>query len=206
MKMFEDFIQADYELDQIMNKVMTRIKYWFQDGSFSMSSVLVDQSKSSTPNAAKRSIIANFADAEWYYQLIVRFYVEDLENCDVVIKKYDPANIDQLNGGLPVWTIELTNDKKVKIDDIKEDFIIEKISKQEDNHNENPDENKIETPKESKPQAQQGAQGGIPPAQGGMPPAQQGMPPAQGGMMPAPQGGMPPAQGGMPPAQGAPVF
>lgn len=197
MKMFEDFIQADYELDQIINKVMTRIKYWFQDGSFSMSSVLVDQAKSSTPNAAKRSIIANFADAEWYYQLIVRFYIEDLENCDVVIKKYDPANIDQLNGGMPVWTIELTNSKKVKIDDIKEDFIIEKISKQEDDYNENPDENKIEVPKDNKSQAQgQGSQGGAPPpVQGGM-----GMPPAQGA---PPAQGTPPAQGG---AQNAPIF
>jgi len=199
MKMFEDFIQSDYELDQIMNKVMTRIKYWFQNGSFSMSSVLVDQAKSSTPNAAKRSIIANFADAEFYFQLIVRFYIEDLENCDVIIKKYDPANIDQLNGGMPVWTLELTNDKKVKIDDVKEDFIIEKISKQEDDTKENPDDNKIGVPKESKPQAQ-GAQQ----SQGGM------MPPAQGGMAPPPAQSMPSPQGGgaqpFPSPQGAPAF
>lgn len=173
MKMFEEFMQADYELDQIINKVMGRIKYWFQDGAFSMSSTLLDQSKSSTPNAAKRSIIANFADANFYYQMIVRFYIEDLENCDVIIKRYDPAKIDELNGGQPVWTIELTNDKKVKIDDIKEDFITKKISEKEDDTKENPDDNKIEVPKEPAAQAPAPAPGGAP---GGMPPQS---PPAQ---------------------------
>jgi hypothetical protein len=174
-------------MDQIMNKIMVRIKYWFQNGSFAMSSVMVDQTKSSTPNASKRSIITNFADAEFYYQMIIRFSIEDLENCDVIIKKYDPAKIDELNGGMPIWTIELTNDKKVKVDDVKEDFIIKKISEQNDDISENPDENKIKTPKSEQPQpAQNTPQGGMPPAQGGMPPAQGGMPPAQGGMPPAP--------------------
>ncbi len=182
MKMFEEFMQADYEMDQIIKKVIERITYWFQKGSFSLSSMPVDQSKSSTPNAAKRSIITNFASAEFYFQMIIRFNIEDLENCDVIIKKYDPAKIDETNGGEPIWTLELTNDKQVKIDDIKEDFITEKISKMDDDHSENPDENKIDVPKEK--EAQQPAQG-APPA-GGAPP--------EGGMAPPPGAQMPPAQ------------
>lgn len=190
MKMFEEFMQADYEMDQIIKKIMDRIRYWFQDGSFSLSASPVDSSKSTTPNASKRSIIVNFADAEFYYQMIIKFYIEDLENCDLIIKKYDPNNIDQYNGGQPISQIDLTNDKQVKIDDIKEDFVIQQIDKMNDK-DENPDENKIETPKEKSTQGQPGE---VPPAQGGMaPPAQGGMPPAQGG-------GMPP-----PPAQGAPM-
>jgi hypothetical protein len=193
MKMFEEFMQADYELDQIINKIINRIKYWFQSGSFSMSAVPVDQpTKSSTPNASKRSVIANFADADFYYQLIVRFYIEDLENCDVIIKKYDPAKIDEPNGGQPVWTLELTNDKQVKIDDVKEDFITQKISEMDDKTKENPDENKIEVPKDKQEQAQQPAGAPGAPAPGGMPPP--------GGMAP-----MPGAQG-MPPAQAAAPF
>ncbi len=195
MKMFEEFMQADYELDQIINKVMTRIKYWFQDGTFSMSSLMIDQAKSSTPNAAKRSIITNFADANFYYQMIIRFYIEDLENCDLIIKQYDPSKMDELNGGMPVWTIELTNDKKVKIDEIKEDFITKKISEQEDKHKENPDENKIEVPKEAQAQA--------PPAA----PGAQGAPPAgaqMGGMPPPPAGAQMP--GGAPMSQEPPAF
>lgn len=191
MKMFEEFMQAEYEMEQIMKKIQERIKYWFQDGSFAISSVLVDQSKSSSLNASKRSIIANFADADFYYQLIVRFYLEDLEKCDLILKKYDPTKIDEPNGGEPIWTLELTNDKQVKIDDIKEDFVIQKISEQDDSHKENPDENKIEVPKNKEPQP--GAQGGAPGA------------PAPGGM-PAPGGEAPPAQGAAPfPEAGAPA-
>jgi len=190
MKMFEEFMQADYEMDQIIKKVIERITYWFQKGSFSLSSMPVDQSKSSTPNAAKRSVITNFASAEFYFQMIIRFNIEDLENCDVIIKKYDPAKIDETNGGEPIWTLELTNDKQVKIDDIKEDFITEKISKMDDDHSENPDENKIDVPKEK--EAQQPVQG----APAGAPP--------EGGMAPPPGAQMTGAQ--MPPSTPAAPF
>lgn len=180
MKMFEEFIQADYELDQIIKKIMERIRYWFQDGSFSLSSMPIDQSKSSTPNAAKRSIITDFADSEFYFQMIIRFYVEDLENCDVIIKKYDPSKIDEQHGGEPIWTIELTNDNQIKINDVKEDFIIKEISKMDD-RNENPDENKIKVPKEKE---------GVPSRAEGMPPGTQ-LPPGE--QMPLAQES-PPAQ------------
>jgi len=196
MKMFEEFIQADYELDQIIKKVMERIRYWFQDGSFSLSSMPIDQSKSSTPNAAKRSIITDFADSEFYFQMIIRFYVEDLENCDVIIKKYDPSKIDEQHGGEPIWTIELTNDKQIKINDVKEDFIIKEISKMDD-RSDNPDENKIEVPKEKEgeePAAPPAGAEGMPPG-AQMPPPGEQMPPAQGAPAQAPPPGaqMPPA-------------
>lgn len=204
MKMFEEFMQADYELDQIIKKVKERITYWFQNGSFSMSSAPVDQFTSSP--ASKRSIITNFADADFYYQMIIRFSVEDLENCDVLIKKYDPSKIDEPDGGQPIWTMELTNDKQVKIDDIKEDMIIQKISEMDDNKKENPDENKIDVPKEKEAQQPQqpGAPGAAPGGAPGLPP------PAQAGGAP----GMPPPsqpapafpQGGGAQAGGAPAF
>jgi len=181
--MFEEFMQADYEMDQIIKQVIKRITYWFQDGSFSLSATPVDVSKSTTPNASKRSIITNFADAEFYYQMIIRFYIEDLENCDVIIKKYDTNNIDQAGGGEPIAQIDLTNDKQVKINDVKEDFIISEIDKMNDD-NENPDENKIEVPKDKEPEEAQ---------QPAPPPGEQAPPPE----------GMPPAQAPLPP-QGAP--
>lgn len=200
MKMFEEFVQ-DYEMEKIVNEMMNRIKYWFQEGSFSMSSTKVDQSKSSTPGASKKSIICNFADSEFYYQMIIRFYVEDLENCDVIIKKYDPSRIDEPGGGEPVWIEELTNDKQVKIDDVQENFIMETISKKNDSFKENPDENKIEVPKEKQPQPAQKAQGspgmttpGAAPMPGMMPGGE--VPPAQGAA-PFPEAA-PPPQGGAP--------
>jgi len=198
--MFEEFMQADYELDQIIKKVMNRIRYWFQDGSFSLSANPVDMSKNTTPNSSKRSIIVDFADSEFYYQMIIRFYIEDLKNCDLIIKRYDVDNINQDGGGEPVAQIDLTNDKQVKIDDIKEDFVISQIDKMNDD-SENPDDNKIETPKEKEPsQAQQpqtppgGASGEMPPG-GGAPP--------MGAAQAIPAGGAPPMQTQ---AQGQPVL
>jgi hypothetical protein len=191
MKMFEEFMQSDYEMDQIIKKVKQRITYWFQNGAFSLSAAPVDSTTSSP--SSKRSIVTNFADANFYYQMIMRFAVEDLENCDVIIKKYDPSKIDEAGGGEPIWTIELTNDKQVKIDDVKEDFIIQKISEKDDNTKEDPDENKIEVPKEKQqPQAQQPAAGAP------------GMPPAPGGEMPPTQGAAPFPETGAPPTEGAP--
>ena len=199
IKMFEEFMQPDHELDNIIKQVMTRIQYWFQNGSFSLSSMPVDSSKSSTPNAAKRSIITNFADSEFYFQMIIRFTTEDLENCDLIIKKYDPAKIDEVNGGEPIWTLELTNDKQVKIEEIKEDFVIDKISKKDDDTSENPDENKIETPKEKEAQKPQpGAPGTPAPVGAQMPGGMPGAPP--GAQMPPAQQAAPfPKVGGAPP-------
>jgi hypothetical protein len=181
MKLFEEFMQADYEMDRIIKQLIERINYWFKDGSFSLSSAPIDITKSTTPNASKRAIITNFADAEFYYQLIIKIYIEDLENCDIILKKYDPNKIDEPNGGQPISQIDLTNDKQVKINDIKEDFIIKKISELDDKK-ENPDENKIETPKEKEEKPTQGQQQiGVPP--GSMPPPgaqMSGMPPVQG--------------------------
>jgi len=190
-------MQAEYELDQIMNKVKDRITYWFQNGSFSMSSAPIDSKKSATTGGSQRSITTNFADADFYFQLIIRFTLEDLENCDVIIKKYDPSKIDEPNGGQPIWTVELTNDKQVKIDDIKEDFIIQKISEHDDNTKENPDENKIEVPKDKEKKPAQGAAPAAPGAEGAAP---GGMPPPVQGAAPAfPQPAAPPAQGAAPP-------
>ena len=181
MKMFEEFMQADYEMDQIINKIIERITYWFQDGSFSLSATPVEMTKSTTPNASKRSIIVNFADAEFYYQMIIRFFIEDLENCDLIIKKYDPNNMDQIGGGKPIAQIDLTNDKQIKIDDVKEDFVIQQIDKMNDKK-ENPDENKIEVPKEKEPSQSQSTT--TPPPQlpnGQETPTPQGTPPSPQG-------------------------
>jgi len=192
--MFEEFMQSDYEMDQIIKKIKERIGYWFQNGAFSLSAAPIDSSTSSP--ASKRSIITNFADANFYYQMIIRFSVEDLENCDVIIKKYDPARIDEAGGGQPIWTIELTNDKQVKIDDVKEDFIIQKISEQDDNTKENPDENKIEVPKEKQPQQPQEQPGA--PAPGMPAPGAPGAPPTQAAP-PFPEAGMGTQVQGAPP-------
>jgi len=184
IKLFEEFMQDGSEMNKIMNKEIERISYWFQNGSFSLSSTPIELSKSTTPNASTRSIITKFADSEFFYHMYVIFHIEDLENCEVIIKKYDPSKIDELNGGEPIDHIDLTNDKQIKVNDLKEDLIMKEIDKM-NNKKENPDDNKIEVPKEKQP----------PQAQA---PAAQGTPPT--GEVPPPQT-QAPVQGGSPPAQ-----
>jgi len=181
MKKFEQFTNDSYEMQSILDKLQKRISYWFQSGEFSMRSNLIDTDVPKSTSAARRSIIVNFSDDEFYYQLIIRMNIEDLEHCDVIIKKYDPSQIDIPGGGRPIETLELTNDKKVEINDIKEDFIVKKLSEIED-MKKNPDKNKIEAPKSQSTTPSQGAQQG----------AQQGAPPEAGGgseMATAPAGG-----------------
>lgn len=195
MKLFEEFMNDAYEMQSILDQLKTRINYWFQNGEFAMRSNKVDFDISKSPNSSKKSMVVNFGDTDFYYQMIVRMNIEDLKNCDVIIKKYDPTTIDQNGGGEPIAKIELTNDKKVPVDDLKEDFVIKKLSELEDKK-ENPDENKIEQPEEYKeeiPQGQTSPMQGVPPVQGMSP---QGAPPQgavpQGVPAQSPPQGMPP--------------
>ena len=186
MKLFEEFINDAFEMQNILDKIKKRITYWFQNGEFSLRANQVDMQPSESPNSSKKSIIINFGDSDFYYQIIVRMNIEDLENCDVIIKKYDPTQIEMNGGGEPIDTLELTNDQKVAIDDIQEDFIIRKLGELED-RDKNPDKNKINSPKEKKesePQSPTPAQAQAPappPAQAPAPPPAQAPtpPPAQ---------------------------
>ena len=166
MKLFEEFINADYEMQQILYKLENRIKYWFQNGEFAMSATPVSSDLSSTPNAAKKSIITNFNDSDFYYQMIIKMYIEDLKHCDLIIKKYDPTKIDEIGGGVPIDTLSLTNDKQIEINKIKEDFILKKISDMKTG-DENPDDEKIVVPDEKKEEAPVGAPSGEAPEAGG---------------------------------------
>lgn len=181
MKHFEQFTNDSYEMQSILDKLEKRISYWFQDGEFSMRSNLVDSSSPTSTTSSKRSIVINFSDDEFYYQMILRMNIDDLEKCDVIIKKYDPSQIDLNGGGKPINILELTNDKRVKINDIKEDFIIKKLSEIED-MDKNPDKNKIEPPQ----QPQQPQQPSAPPAGGelgGSPPPMSGSETGEAPMM-----------------------
>lgn len=187
MKLFEEFMNDAYEMQSILDKLQKRIDYWFQNGEFSMRSNQLSMEPSKSPTSSKKSIITNFADSDFYYQLIVRMNIEDLEHCEVILKKYDPAQIDSYGGGKPVGVVELTNDKRVKVNDVKEDFIIKKLSEMDD-EDQDPDKNKIETPKEPAP-----PQPETPPQQPPPPGAQ--APVAQGAGGPMPQGMGAPPQG-----------
>ena len=123
-----------------------------------------------------------------------------MDKCELDIEKYKP-NSDTTKTKKTkeelefIDDIHLTGENKVDVNDIKGEFILDKIAEL-NGKSKNPDKNKIETPKEEEPKETP------PPPEGETPPAQGTQPPAQGGTVaqtpPAqtpPQGG-----GGTPPA------
>jgi hypothetical protein len=195
VKLFEEYINADNDLENIITQLKKRIEYWFTKGEFSVRASKLGSSSSSTASASKKSIIVDFTDDKHYYQMIIRISIEDMDNCDFILKKYDMDSGDEID------TLNLVGEDQPKVDDIKEEFIIDKIREFQEK-NKNPDENEIKQPqpkkKETTPQ-------NVPPQGGQVPPTGQVPPPPQGGQVPPTGQVPPPTQGGggqVPPPQG----
>lgn len=203
LRLFEEFIDADYDMQQILNDLLRRSKSWFEVknvegeeeevGILSKNgATLVDITPSTTSVAMRKSIIVNFKDNEYYYQLILRTNIEKMSECDVILKKY---SLDSYQSGdlEMIDQISLTGEDRVEVNEVKGRFILDKIADL-NKESENPDDREIKVPKEEEETPPEET----PPAQGG----EESPPPAQGG------GELPPAQGGVqgmpPPTQGAP--
>jgi hypothetical protein len=145
LKTYESFIKQD-QLYNIIKQLENRIKYWFgEKGTLSKDMTLTNISVSPTTTYSYRSIIIDFYDDLYVYQTIFLIRSDSDDECEITIKRYEPSSqelIDQI-------------DDNIKIDKIKENYIILKISEFSDK-NENPDKNKIEVKKdEVQPQQQQ---------------------------------------------------
>ena len=181
LKLFEEFMDEDYELSRVMKDLEKRANYWFSEGNLAKDTQLVDIKQSETEISLRKSLIIEFNDNEFYFQLIIRVYLEDMGKCDFILKKYNTEE----NGMNLMDQLSLTGDKKVDVNDIKGEFVLDQIVEL-NGKGKNPDDNDIEIPKTETPtQGEQPPAQGSPP-EGGMPP---GAPPAQGA---PPEGGMPP--------------
>lgn len=203
LKLFEEFIDADYDMQQILNDLLRRAKSWFEVKNVEgeeeevgilakNGATLIDISPSSTSVAMRKSIITNFKDNDFYYQLILRTNIEKMSECDVILKKYSLDSYQSGNLEM-IDQLSLTGEDRVDVNDIKGQFILDKIADL-NKESENPDDREIKVPKEEEE---------TPPAQGETPPAQGEAPPPAQGTQPPAQGTPPPEQGG-PPAQGTP--
>jgi hypothetical protein len=198
IKLYEDYVDSDYEMQRIIKELEKRAKYWFENGPLSKDAQLVDIKQTETAISTKKSLIVEFNDNEFYYQIIIRINIDDIikndepVKCEMIIKKY---NSNSENGEALELNDQLsfTGEDKVEIDEIKGEFILDKIAEL-NSKSENPDENEIKVPKESEPEEE------TPPTQEETPPPQGETPPPQGEIPPPAQGG----QGTPPPAQGTP--
>lgn len=191
VKLYEEFIDADYDMQHIMNSLTKRAESWFQgtDGGEEIGilakngAVRVQIHPTETAVAMRKSLIVEFKDEDFYYQLIIRTNIEKMDKCDIILKKYDLNNYE--TGDLTmIDQLSLTGEESIDVDDVKGKFILDQIAKL-NGKSKNPDENEIKVPKEDEevPPAEAPPDGSPPsePAQGTPPPAQGGTPPAQGG-------------------------
>jgi hypothetical protein len=177
IKLKEAYIQSPvYRVNLLIDEIVNKVKIWFETGSFSKSCNLYDLKKSSMTESTEKNVIVDFGNDDNNYQLIITLKLEDatskdptkrkeIENCNIKIKKYDINSPDNIL--LP----PLSSDIKIK--DLNEDFILQKIADLDTNL----EKDDITTGEEPNPEAQEKPQ-----AQGQTPQGQtpQGQVPPQG--------------------------
>jgi hypothetical protein len=144
LKLYEEFIKSD-ELKDLIKQLETRARHWFSNGDLGKETNLNSIEKSEFTNRSYKSIIVNFNNENYVYQIILTVDLETPDKCKFEMKRYDIENTNLID----------KIDEEVDIDEIKEDFIVNKISEFEEK-SENPDENKIEPKKEDEEEPPQG--------------------------------------------------
>lgn len=189
----EDLIDDNpmHDLQSYVTGLKKRILKWFDDGEFTGSQI-IDIDITNFSNALDKTLIFNFTDNKYNYQVTITVRPTDYQNDElskmfVKIKKYSMDN-ENASDSLEGYLIDEWNGQ-CKVEDLSPEFILDNISKMEEEPQSFGSTSKNKS-------ADIPVQLETPPAQGGaqMPPAQGG---AQGGEMPPAQGG---AQGGEAPA------
>jgi len=125
-------MKIEERLSAVIDEIVKNVEYWFKEGKFSMENIsLVELEKSFDDKLGMRNIICNFEDENSNFQLIidvplnliVTLNADEKNNGDfkgiITIKKYDKNTSELIR--------QYKNDVKLK--NITEDFIIERISK-----------------------------------------------------------------------------
>ena len=127
-KIFEEFVESsDYVVSVFFKELETQVKKWFTEGSLGASGCkLVQISNSDIMNPMQKTQIVEFLSPENYFQLIFIVRLDELsedgneiEKVHMKVKRYSDNETNQLERELL---------EEVDVEDIKEDFIIDKIS------------------------------------------------------------------------------
>lgn len=114
----------EYRIKVFFDELEKNIKYWFTEGSFAANETELYDIKKATSNNVEKSLIFDFQDNEYYYQIIVISTLEEvdedlLDECFIKVKKYDIDSSELLR--------EIGEDVKIK--ELNEDKIFELIAK-----------------------------------------------------------------------------
>lgn len=141
-KLFEEYIESsDYIISVFFKELEAQVNKWFNEGSLAASGCqLVQISNNQIMNPMQKYQMVEFISPENYFQIMFIVRVDELtedneiEKVHLKIKRYTDNETQQLER-------ELVED--VDVEDIKEDYIIDKISeldKEEDEEKTNLDD------------------------------------------------------------------
>jgi hypothetical protein len=138
IKLYEVFVDSLPKLTYIMDQLSQRVEFWFKNEDSGLNKVnFIEISRDHMENSPTQSIWFIFNDDNFLYKIIITMSIQSLEHCKLVIYKYKSG--DEFN----LYPSKYEEDN-IEVNDIKEDFILNKISKMGD-ISENPDENRIDT-------------------------------------------------------------
>ena len=126
MKLFEEFVESpDYIISVFFKELEVQVKKWFSEGSLGASGCeLIQIDNSQIMNPMQKYQMVEFNSPENYFQLIFIVRVDEMneedneiETVHLKIKRYDDSK--QLERELV---------EEMDVEDVKEDYIIDKIS------------------------------------------------------------------------------
>jgi len=141
---FVEFGTPAYKLQTFIEGKVKMIKKWFESEILS-NAQLIDIDITKYSQSLNKNIIFNFTDGQYQFQVILVFRMQDYNDgkigkCFMKIKKYSYDEDDSLKGTLiDFWDSNNPDndtdgeiDGQVEIKDISPEFILDKISKMDD--------------------------------------------------------------------------
>jgi len=111
----------EYRIKVFFNKLEKNIRLWFSEGSFAINGAELYDINVATTNNIDKTLIFDFQDKNYYYQVIVIVSLEDvnestLSDCYIKVKRYDLETSELLKEvGKNVLVKDLNEDKLIEI-------------------------------------------------------------------------------------------
>jgi hypothetical protein len=130
---FNNFLNEKYEEDpeyrirKFFEELEKNIKFWFDEGSFSVEGTELYNIDIETTNNMEKYLKFDFIDSNFYYQVIFIVTLQEVEEdlldeCHIKLKRYDIETSNLLR--------EINEDVKIK--DLSEDTILELFAKMDE--------------------------------------------------------------------------
>lgn len=156
IKLYEEFTESkNFLIKKYFDELSKKIKNWFTEGSLSIDGLeFLNMDKYNTVGGMTKTLSLKFKDMQYQYSVDIlidhdMFEENELKNCYLSIKLY--SENDEL--------LTTDTDSNVDINNLTEDYLIEKISKIKDMYEHNgestniePESTNIETETSEEPQ------------------------------------------------------